>query len=80
MQTEKFETIREFNKKFPSKMYICSNCGQLTDDRYTCAQCGWRADGLLKTLDKGYKYTIAEKEITEEIFRPIEMEKDNAGN
>ena len=36
-------------------------------------KCGWRADGLLKTWGKGYKYTIEDEGITEEIFTPIEL-------
>lgn len=40
-------------------------------------KCGWRADGLLKTWGKGYKYTIEELGITEEIFPPIELFKES---
>ena len=36
---EEFETIREFNIKFPSKIYICSRCGSLVSDPYHCIQC-----------------------------------------
>lgn len=77
MQEEIFETQREYNKKFPNKLYICTNCGTLTDDKYNCPKCHWRADGLFKTMDKGYKYTILETGITEEIFTPIELRKEN---
>lgn len=80
MQEETFNTQREFNNKFPTKMFICTNCGQLTDDKYTCSKCGWRADGLLKTWGKGYKYTILETGVTEEIFKPIELLKEGAKN
>ena len=80
MIEEVFKTKREFNKRFPSKMYICTNCGQLTDDKYTCSKCGWRTDGLLKTQGKGYKYTILETGITEEIFTPIELLKEGVKN
>lgn len=73
MQEMCFKNWREFNKKFPSKIYICTNCGSLTNDKFTCKYCGWRADGLLKTWDKGFKYTILETNETEEIFRPIEL-------
>lgn len=75
MQEEKFKSQREFNNRFPTGMYICSNCSELTTDRYTCTKCGWRADGLLKTWGKGFKYTILETGITEEIFKPIELLK-----
>ena len=80
METEKFKTQREFNKKFPSKIYVCSNCGYLTENKYTCSRCGWRADGLLKTWDNGYKYTIEETGRTEEIFKPIELLKEGEEN
>ena len=77
MEVERFETQREFNNKFPSKFYVCSNCGKLLQDKYTCCYCGWRADGLFKTMDKGYKFIIEEQsEEIQEIFRPIEMEKE----
>lgn len=76
MLEETFATIREFNNKFPTKMYICCSCGQLTDNKYTCSRCGWRSDGLLKTWGKGYKYTILETGETEEIFKPIELLKE----
>ncbi len=61
-------------------MFICTNCGQLTDDKYTCLKCGWRADGLLKTWGKGYKYTIIETGTNEEIFIPIELLKEGVKN
>lgn len=77
MEVERFETQREFNNKFPSKFYVCSNCGKLLQDKYTCCYCGWRADGLFKTMNKGYKFIIEEQsEEIQEIFRPIEMEKE----
>lgn len=77
MKEEVFETQRQFNNKFPSKYFVCTNCGTLTEDKYTCIKCGWRADGLFKTWGKGYKYTILETGITEEIFTPIELRKEN---
>ena len=80
MNNEIFKSQREFNNRFPSKYYICSKCGTLTDNKYTCEKCGWRADGLLKTWGKGYKYTILETGITEEIFKPIELEKGENQN
>ena len=73
MNIEKFKTEREFNNKFKSKFYICTNCNKLIQDKYTCSYCGFRADGLFKTMDKGYKYTIESEAITEEIFNPVEL-------
>ena len=37
-----------------------------------CINCGWRADGLLKTMNNGYKYTILDTKKTDETFKPIE--------
>lgn len=70
-----FKTEREFYQRFPSRFYICTNCGYMNPDPYNCQRCGWRADGLLKTMDKGYKYAIAKTGEIKEIFRPIELEK-----
>lgn len=75
MITETFRTQREFNNKYPSKFYICSNCGYMNANKYTCQRCGWRADGLFKTMGKGYKYKILETGKEYEIFKPIELEK-----
>lgn len=47
----------------------------MTNDRYTCPKCGWRADGLFKTMGNGFIYTITDNNITDEIFIPIESEK-----
>lgn len=73
---EEFNSLREFNNKYPSKFYICSNCNQLIDDKYYCRNCGWRADGLLKTWDKGYKYKLLDSGRVEEIFKPMELLKE----
>ncbi len=75
MDEEEFKSLREFNNKFPSKLYICCNCGTLSDDKYNCRKCGWRADGLFKTSERGYKYKIISENITDEIFKPIELLK-----
>jgi len=79
MKIEVFETQREFNNKFPSKFYICSCCGKIVIDKYTCNYCGWRADGLFKTFGKGYKFIIKEQGADiQEIFKPVEtMKEDN---
>lgn len=75
LEIDEFRTEREFYQKFPSRFYICSNCGYMNDNQYTCQKCGWRSDGLLKTMDKGYKYKILETNKVYEIFKPIELEK-----
>lgn len=78
VKAEIFKTLRDFNNKFPSKFYICSNCGKVIPDSNDCMYCGWRADGLFKTMERGYQFVIVEQspEI-QEIFKPIEMENIN---
>lgn len=70
---ERFKTQREFNNRFPSKFFICPYCEKIVQDKLLCSYCGWRADGLFKTMDKGYKFVIEElSDEVQEIFRPIE--------
>ena len=75
MISEVFKNLREFYNKYPSRFYICTNCGYMNPNKYTCQKCGWRADGLLKTMGKGYKYKILTTGKEYEIFIPIELEK-----
>ena len=56
-------------------MYICCQCGYMTNDRFQCPKCGYRANGLLKTMNKGIKYKIENIGKEEEIFKPVELEK-----
>ena len=74
MITEIFETKREFNKKFPSKLYVCSKCGSLSENPHHCINCDNQSNNFL-FLEKTYKYTIQETGITEQIFTPIELQK-----
>ena len=46
----------------------------MNNSKIFCQKCGWRADGLLKTWGKGYKYEITGEKV-QEIFKPIELEK-----
>ena len=73
MITGTFKTEKEFNEKFPSKLYVCPYCKNLSEDKYSCKKCGYRADGFFKTMDKGFIYTIEETGKTEEIFKPVEL-------
>ena len=74
MTIDIFKTQREFDNEFPSKMYICSNCSKVIPDKYNCMYCGWRSDGLLKTMNKGYKFVIEEiSQDVQEIFKPFEL-------
>jgi len=73
MQPEVFETKRDFNKKFPGKVYICFWCNQLTTNPNICTNCGRQANTLME--NKGFKYKIkSESEQIITIFKPIEME------
>lgn len=74
MQIEEFETQRDFNMKFPSKLYICSRCSMITLNPYNCTNCNNQSNGFLFT-ENTYKYTIKETGETEQIFKPIELEK-----
>jgi len=74
LEIHNFDSKREFYKEFPSRFYICSNCGYMNNSKIFCQKCGWRADGLLKTWGKGYKYEITGEKV-QEIFKPIELEK-----
>ena len=75
MELEVFKTYREFFQKYPSRMYLCSCCGYMTNNRFNCPRCGYRADGLLKTMEKGLRYRIESLNREEEIFKPVELEK-----
>ena len=75
VETHIFRDWREFYHNYPSRFYTCSNCGYMNFDMFTCQKCGWRADGLLKTMGKGYKIKILSANKTLEIFKPIELEK-----
>lgn len=71
---EEFATLREFNKKFPSKLYICSRCKSLVTDPYHCINCNNQSNSFLFTQNT-YSYSIQETGIKEVIFKPIELEK-----
>jgi len=81
LNVEIFETRREFNNKFPSKLYICSTCGSMITDTLICPQCNWMSNGLFKTMGNGYQYIIKEEsdEIFE-IFKPIELQQQEGEN
>lgn len=76
MEMDLFKDERDFFKKYPSRIYVCSNCGYKQPSRYNCQKCGWRADGLLKTWGKGYKFKILSTGKEYEIFKPLEIEKE----
>ncbi len=71
---DEFETIRDFNEKFPSKIFICSKCNSLVPDPYQCNTCGCQSNNFLFS-DKSYFYIIKGQNQINTIFRPIELEK-----
>lgn len=74
MQEETFNTQREFNNRFPTKMYICSKCGHPTMNPYFCTLCKTQSNNFIY---QGYRYTILETGITKEIFKPAELFKES---
>lgn len=76
MPTEVFKTRREFNNRFPSGLYICSDCLRMITDPYICTNCGQQSNTLFKDLKQNYSFVITEetKEIMT-IFTPIEQQK-----
>lgn len=71
---EIFETLRDFKKKFPVQMYICSRCGQITTNPYICNNCGQQSKNLFEEFDNNYKFIIKENSNeVQSIFRPIEL-------
>lgn len=81
MDVEIFETRREFNNKFPSKLFLCSKCGTMTPNQFYCTGCGQQANGIFKDTNRTYKYIIAEEsEEMNEIFIPIERQNNEKEN
>lgn len=74
MEIEIFKTEREFYQKFHSGLYKCSMCNKAVTSKIYCRYCGFRADGIFKTMGAGYMYKIEEKgDEVYEIFKPIEL-------
>lgn len=74
MEIETFETLREFNKKFPSKMYICPMCKGISLHPTQCTRCDNQSNNFIFS-ENTYKYSIKETGSTEQIFRPVELAK-----
>ena len=81
LSVEVFESRREFNKKFPSRLYICSRCEKMTASPFYCIECGQQSNGIFKETNSTYKYTITEEsEEISEIFKPIELQQQEGEN
>ncbi len=72
MQKENFKTELEYKNKYPSGLYICSNCRAMTSSATYCQNCGWSVNGLFGTMNKGYIHSIADGQPIE-TFQPIEL-------
>lgn len=74
MQPEEFETRREFNQKFPGKIYYCFWCKTLTTDPNICTWCGRQANVLFQ--ENAYKYIIKDESTqVNTIFKPVELQE-----
>jgi hypothetical protein len=84
-----FQNQKEFMERFPSKQFICPACKQISTDPYICNSnhidkkgkvCDWKAYGLFHTMGKGIKILFKDKFLEcptpQEIFRPIELNKN----
>ena len=71
MQT--FETLRQFNNTYPSKLYICPNCKKLTSNKYQCEFCQFQSNNI---ANQNYEYEIKEMNLKEKILPPIETAKE----
>lgn len=76
-ETEKFKNKREFERKFPSKIFICSRCGEWIGDKDFCRFCGETSNKLFAT-ENLYRYQIADEE-PKIIFKPLEKLKEKDG-
>lgn len=43
-----FNSEREFYNKYPSRLYVCSECNRLSPNPYFCWECGEQANKLIK--------------------------------
>ena len=64
---EIFETLREFNNKYPTKTYTCPMCKSLTINPYQCDICNFQANNL---TNLNYTYHIKELNLTDTTLYP----------
>lgn len=79
MRYDEFSTIRDFNKNFPSKIFVCPKCKSLSEDPYFCNVCKTQINNFLYS-EKTYGYTISENQKNDKIFMPIELIKGKISN
>ena len=76
---EIFETLNEFKKAYPSKIYICSRCGTLTTNPCVCINCDNQSNNFL-LQEKVLNYKILENGEQKSIFIPIELLRKGENN
>lgn len=69
---ETFDTLRQFNNKYPSKIYYCPNCKGNSINPYQCDNCNFQANNI---ANLNYIYHIKELNITDITLIPIERFK-----
>jgi len=67
-----FKSYRAFNNKFPTGMYVCSLCGEISFNPYQCLNCGNQSNNFA-LYDKTLEYTISETGDKSRIFFPVEL-------
>ena len=87
-----YNTLDDLKNAVSEHKFRCPCCSGISTDPYTCnsgkiidasknKKCDWKSFGLFKTLGKGYRFTIKEgfleKPCVDEIFMPIQLEKQN---
>lgn len=78
-----FETLQDLLSAIPSKKFRCPSCNAISTNPYECNagnDCNWVSYGFLRTMGKGLRFTIKqgflERPIIDEIFMPLELEKN----
>lgn len=73
MNLEIFETLRQFNKRFPFGAYVCPNCKSITTNKYQCEFCNFQSNNI---TNQYFEYEIKELNLKEKILPPIETAKE----
>ena len=69
---EIFQTQREFNNTYPSKVYLCPNCRKITSNKYQCEFCNFQSNNI---ANQNFEYEIKELNLKDKILPPIETLK-----
>ena len=76
---DSFKSTREFENSYPHKLYLCPNCGIMTENPYQCTNCSNQSTNFIYK-EKSYTYHIQDINKTETIFTPIERIKNENTN